>query len=51
MGAETNDLDTRDEDKARTEGRLVEFWEEDKNTSYEDTMDMASKYIDKYRGF
>jgi len=30
MGMDTNDLDTRDEDKARTEGRLAEFWEEEK---------------------
>ncbi|MEN6423338.1 MAG: hypothetical protein ABFD76_15470 [Smithella sp.] len=29
MGNETNYEDTRDEDKARTEGRLAEFWEED----------------------
>jgi hypothetical protein len=28
MGMDTNDLDTRYEDKARTEGRLEEFWEE-----------------------
>ena len=29
MGAETNELDTRAEDKARTEGQLAEFWEEE----------------------
>jgi len=49
MGADTNELDTRDEDKARTEGRLAEFWEED--TSFEDTMDMASKYMDKFKNY
>jgi len=29
MAAETNEMDTRAEDKARTEGRLAEFWEEE----------------------
>jgi len=29
MGADTNDLDTREEDKARTEGWLAEFWEDE----------------------
>jgi len=28
VGADTNELDTRDEDKARTEKRLKEYWEE-----------------------
>ena len=35
MGADTNELDTRDEDKARTEGRLAEFWEEDEGEDTE----------------
>lgn len=37
MGADTNELDTRDEDKARTEGRLAEFWEEDTTQGAETT--------------
>jgi hypothetical protein len=40
MGADTNELDTRDEDKARTEGRLAEFWEKD--TSYTELSGVAA---------
>ena len=41
MSAETNDLDTRAEDKARTEGRLAEFWEEEREEAriFDDTLE------------
>ena len=36
MGMDTIELDTRDEDKARTEGRLAEYYDEDEGASCPD---------------